>query len=234
MENILKSSDARAAQLLDQYKSRLPVQSTSTGSWFNVNMGGSELLRAVVHNILTEPLQMGQVINRCVETIMFLKCSKSRIISCGPTDLESTFLAALKTKTDSEIVVHDACGETSSIIAFGQSAATPKRPKIAIVGMAGRFPNAADHEKFWNLLEAGLDVHKKVRLRPKPCSVLELNGCRSPKIASMRRNTTTRRARLVTPATHHLDASSMSQDFSIPASSTCHLAKLYRQIQCID
>ncbi|KAL8723506.1 MAG: hypothetical protein Q9225_000239 [Loekoesia sp. 1 TL-2023] len=28
--------------------------------------------------------------------------------------------------------------------------------------MAGRFPNAADHEKFWELLEAGLDVHRKV------------------------------------------------------------------------
>ena len=34
--------------------------------------------------------------------------------------------------------------------------------KIAIVGMAGRFPNAADHEKLWDLLLKGLDVHRKV------------------------------------------------------------------------
>ena len=33
---------------------------------------------------------------------------------------------------------------------------------IAIVGMAGRFPDAADHEKFWELLEKGLDVHREV------------------------------------------------------------------------
>ncbi|KAG8525619.1 Type I Iterative PKS [Bacidia gigantensis] len=28
--------------------------------------------------------------------------------------------------------------------------------------MAGRFPDAADHEKFWDLLEAGLDVHRRI------------------------------------------------------------------------
>jgi len=33
---------------------------------------------------------------------------------------------------------------------------------IAIVGMAGRFPDAADHEKFWDLLEKGLDVHREI------------------------------------------------------------------------
>ena len=37
-----------------------------------------------------------------------------------------------------------------------------KDSKIAIVGMAGRFPNATDHEAFWKLLEQGLDVHREV------------------------------------------------------------------------
>lgn len=36
------------------------------------------------------------------------------------------------------------------------------RTKLAIVGMAGRFPDAASHEKLWELLERGLDVHRKV------------------------------------------------------------------------
>ena len=39
---------------------------------------------------------------------------------------------------------------------------TTKRPLLAIVGMAGRFPDAADIAKFWSLLEAGLDVHREV------------------------------------------------------------------------
>src|SRR5213078_4998 len=37
-----------------------------------------------------------------------------------------------------------------------------KDAKIAIVGMSGRFPDAASHELFWDLLEKGLDVHRPV------------------------------------------------------------------------
>lgn len=161
VEKILKSSDPRAVRFLDQYKTRLPVQSTSSGSWFDINTGAGKLLTAAVRDILNEPLRMGQVLSSCVDAVTSLKCLKTRIISCGPTELESTFVATLKSKTTSTIVVDDASGETSTI-PLGQSTATPKRPKIAIVGMAGRFPNAADHEKFWSLLEAGLDVHKKI------------------------------------------------------------------------
>lgn len=36
------------------------------------------------------------------------------------------------------------------------------RCKLAIVGMAGRFPDAASHQKLWELLEKGLDVHREV------------------------------------------------------------------------
>lgn len=173
VEKILKSSGSRAVRLLDQYKTLLPVQSTSSGSWFDVNTGAGELLTAVVRNILNEPFRMGQVLSTCVDAVTSSKCLKTRIISCGPTDLESTFVAALKSKTTSKIVVPDVSGKTSTI-PLGPSTATPKRPKIAIVGMAGRFPNAADHEKFWNLLEAGLDVHKKVRLHENLCPIYEL------------------------------------------------------------
>lgn len=233
VEKILKSSDSQTVQLLDQYKTRLPVQSTSTGSWFDLNMGASKLLTAVVQNILIEPLRMGQVLNSCVETLRALKCLTSRVISCGPTDMEKGFVAVLQSMTDAKIILHEASGETSTI-SLGQNTATPKRPKIAIVGMAGRFPNAADHEKFWNLLEAGLDVHKKVLLHPIPVPCSRLVGCRSPRIALMQRNTTIRRARLVTPATHRLDASLMSQGFSIPVSSTCPPARQCRPIQCTD
>lgn len=175
VEKILKSSDSQTVQLLDQYKTRLPVQSTSTGSWFDLNMRADKLLMAVVRNILVEPLRMGQVLNSCVETLRALNCLTSRVISCGPTGLEKSLVAALQSMTDAKIIVHDTSGETSSTISLGPNTAAPKRPKIAIVGMAGRFPNAADHEKFWNLLEAGLDVHKKVLLYPNPCPVLALS-----------------------------------------------------------
>ena len=33
---------------------------------------------------------------------------------------------------------------------------------IAIIGMSGRFPGAETLDEFWNILESGLDLHKKV------------------------------------------------------------------------
>ncbi|RDW64444.1 Male sterility, NAD-binding [Aspergillus mulundensis] len=39
---------------------------------------------------------------------------------------------------------------------------TGKKPKLAIVGMSGRFPGAKDNDAFWDLLHQGLDVHKPV------------------------------------------------------------------------
>ena len=42
-------------------------------------------------------------------------------------------------------------------------APNPKTPKLAIIGMSGRFPGGAnDVEAFWDLLYKGLDVHKSV------------------------------------------------------------------------
>lgn len=38
----------------------------------------------------------------------------------------------------------------------------PSKPDIAVVGMAGRFPEADDAEKFWLLLQAGRDVHRTI------------------------------------------------------------------------
>jgi len=34
--------------------------------------------------------------------------------------------------------------------------------KLAIVGMAGRFPSSGDHHKFWKLLMDGIDAHREV------------------------------------------------------------------------
>nr|QDK64760.1 AshP [Aschersonia paraphysata] len=36
------------------------------------------------------------------------------------------------------------------------------RSKIAIIGFSGRFPEADDNKEFWELLAAGLDVHKEI------------------------------------------------------------------------
>ncbi|KAI3335280.1 ketoacyl-synt-domain-containing protein [Ustulina deusta] len=39
---------------------------------------------------------------------------------------------------------------------------SPGKPKLAIIGMSGRFPGAQDNEAFWDVLYQGLDMHKGV------------------------------------------------------------------------
>ncbi len=162
VKKILGSSDTRGVQVLDQYKTRFSLQSTSTGLWFDKDMSANKLLMAVVHDILIEPLRIGRVLERCAETALALKSSKCRIISCAPTDLQNSFVNVVKSTTKADVVFQEELGDVSLSIPTSQNPQYSKRPRLAIVGMAGRFPNAADHEKFWELLEAGLDVHKKV------------------------------------------------------------------------
>ncbi|RCI12041.1 hypothetical protein L249_0133, partial [Ophiocordyceps polyrhachis-furcata BCC 54312] len=61
-----------------------------------------------------------------------------------------------------------------------------KKPKLAIIGMSGRFPDAQDTEAFWDLLSQGLDVHKTVppkrwdiRTHVDPTGQAK-NTCRTP------------------------------------------------------
>jgi acyl transferase domain-containing protein len=68
----------------------------------------------------------------------------------------------LKAQTDLEIILRRplaAAKQTSA--ATGDDHRATGRAKLAIVGMAGRFPDAASHEKLWELLEKGLDVHRE-------------------------------------------------------------------------
>lgn len=62
-----------------------------------------------------------------------------------------------------EVVLNEHSVHSPDLASLQRSSGTSKKSKIAVVGMAGRFPSAADHEKLWKLLEAGLDVHRKVR-----------------------------------------------------------------------
>ncbi|KAK3319477.1 beta-ketoacyl synthase [Cercophora scortea] len=54
----------------------------------------------------------------------------------------------------------------------------PKTPKLAIIGMAGRFPGGANStEAFWDILHEGLDVHKSVPPRRwDPDTHVDLTG----------------------------------------------------------
>lgn len=136
--------------------------STSTGKWFSDKMTTTEILTSIINDILNEPLRLYEVLNGCTQAVTSSDISKCRIIACGQTSAESAFATALRSGTKAEVIINQDELRNSSTLRLNQAPRYSKKPKLAIVGMAGRFPNAADHEKFWELLYAGLDVHREV------------------------------------------------------------------------
>lgn len=161
-KNFLRSTNTKASHILPTYRLALPLISTSTGQCFDEKLEASALLASIIEDILKQPFHLEKVVDGCTNLANGL--SKYTMISFGPNSAESMIIKALESETNATVEIHEASPANipQGLTAFGDAPRTSRRPKLAIVGMAGRFPNAADHEKFWDLLEAGLDVHKRV------------------------------------------------------------------------
>jgi len=162
-KRLIRATSPRSPQTLSNYSLALPLLSTSSGQLFDERLQTLDLLVAVVDDILKHSLYFGKVIDGCTRNLGDLTTSKCNIVSFGPKNAEDVISKALISKTDFKVTEHSHANVAKSLNPFGDAPRTSKKPKLAIVGMAGRFPNAADHQKFWDLLEAGLDVHRKVR-----------------------------------------------------------------------
>ena len=121
------------------------------------------LLSAVVHEILSAPLQFHKALSGNLEFAQQFKGSRALVIPCGPTHAASTLANVLRSKTNLEVVLRSppqvSPGGAAGII--GNHGSTGQC-KLAIVGMAGRFPDSASHEALWELLEKGIDAHRVV------------------------------------------------------------------------
>ncbi|KAL8736780.1 MAG: hypothetical protein Q9166_000146 [cf. Caloplaca sp. 2 TL-2023] len=71
-------------------------------------------------------------------------------------------VASVRKEAGADVMLHGALVQHSGTKSLSGISRSSRKSKIAIVGMAGRFPSAADHERFWPLLEAGSDVHRKI------------------------------------------------------------------------
>ena len=163
LKSLLHASNPKAAHVLKTNKLTLPLMSSNSGKLFPHDLGASELFAVVIEDILKKTLRLQSIIDGCVSLVTHSSCTNCSITSFGPTSSESLIIKALNSETSAEITTQQAQTTMSDgTTPFGGAPQTSRRPKLAIVGMAGRFPDAADHEKFWNLLEAGLDVHRKV------------------------------------------------------------------------
>ncbi|KAK8113417.1 hypothetical protein PG984_013943 [Apiospora sp. TS-2023a] len=144
----------------------LSALSTSTGQPFPGG-GARQLLEQIVNEIMKCPIEWDSVVesllqqaNENLTTVYRISVFRN---SLPIQDLMST-LAAKRPSLD--VTVQELI---PAIAATADSSATTEAPrgtgqaKIAIVGMSCRMPGGAtDTDKFWELLEQGLDVHRKI------------------------------------------------------------------------
>lgn len=136
--------------------------SCTTGTWLT-KPDTKSLFKSVVSEILSEPLMFTRVLDGCLSLARGFDGDECFILPLGPTQNASTLANRVKAQTKLKVTLRSSPqiakeSVASSIGNHGSSG----RCKLAIVGMAGRFPDAASHEKLWELLEKGLDVHRVV------------------------------------------------------------------------
>ncbi|KAJ4348315.1 polyketide synthase [Didymosphaeria variabile] len=118
-----------------------------------------DLLRSALSDVLLEPVRWDSLLEEAVSQITSVSNAEASVSAVGVTNVVNSLASALKAGGQSSVKVRD---HTAWAVKSEHSKGRTQNDKIAIVGMAGRFPSAASHDQLWELLEKGLDVHREV------------------------------------------------------------------------
>lgn len=160
-EDIHRIITPETREMFGQLEVQFPVISSVTGRQMAAS-NSLELLEKSLEEILLEPLQWNNVLERIIPDVLASPNRGCKVHAIGPTNITSSLVSALKTAGAGRVSTEDYNSWLSQSPVISPSMAKMSDSNIAIVGMAGRFPDAADHELLWALLEQGLDVHREV------------------------------------------------------------------------
>lgn len=116
-----------------------------------------ELVKQVYHDILSEPIIWENVVNGTKECVEESGIKKWVVRTFGPASAAQSMISTLKGELKVDISIDESFDISRTLDA------NSKRIPLAIVGMAGRFPEAVNHDELWKVLEGSLDCHKIVR-----------------------------------------------------------------------
>jgi len=149
--------------ILGNTKPRSAVLSTS-GTWFP-ETDTESLFRSAALECLNNPLQFGKSLNACLEVARDFLGSSCFVIPLGATQFAVALVNLIKSRIGNDAFIRGTPQiHLEDRLNSNISNHKPQlgRCKLAITGMAGRFPDAESHEALWELLAKGLDVHKVV------------------------------------------------------------------------
>ncbi|KAF2966958.1 hypothetical protein GQX73_g6613 [Xylaria multiplex] len=162
IDQLLHLNDEHVTAVLAGSKPQSGVMSCVTGRNFS-DTDTKSLLRAVVHEILNDPLYFHRALNGSIDEARNFTGSRVLVIPCGPTQAASTLANLLRSETKLEVILRlpPQVSRESNATHIGNHGSTGKC-KLAIVGMAGRFPDSESAEALWDLLEKGIDAHRVI------------------------------------------------------------------------
>ncbi|KAL4776690.1 hypothetical protein BDW60DRAFT_213360 [Aspergillus nidulans var. acristatus] len=144
------------------YSPAIPVYQTSTGRPFTASTAKG-LFEQLVLELLTQPILWDNVVQGVVDQAYATSAASCDVlvfrISVPINDLRTTLGSKLQGfETSTEELIPWILQKSDMEIPRGTA-----QSKIAIIGMSCRMPGGAtDTEKFWELLEQGLDVARKI------------------------------------------------------------------------
>lgn len=145
-----------ASRNTEAQPNQIPVFSSSG----TIVKGGSfeTHLKDAVGQILLRPIHWDGILE---ELQIYLQKVGSQMFSVVPigTKADQLIYTALK-QTSLRALLLPTPAQSKLSLPEDASYSNPGKPKLAIIGMSGRFPGAKDNEAFWDLLHQGLDAHR--------------------------------------------------------------------------
>ena len=161
MQRVIRTSSIDALDA--KFPPGVPVLSTSTGKPYPAK-SASELFEHLISELLTQAIKWDTVIEGVIEQANNVAASECQVLVFRNSLPVHDLLAALKSD------LHGFEASTEELIPWIAQKVNdqevprgPGQTKIAIVGMSCRMPGGATNtDKFWDLLEKGMDVHRKI------------------------------------------------------------------------
>jgi iterative type I PKS product template protein len=150
--------DKDAVRHLQQFRPLALVHSATHGNCHTAT-STLDLMRLALGEILLEQVRWDNLLQEVVSQVTASGSAECAVSAIGVTNIANSLASALKAGGQSSISVRD---HTSWVPVTVESYGRTQNDKIAIVGMSGRFPGAANADELWELLEKGLDVHREV------------------------------------------------------------------------
>ncbi|KAB5542432.1 type I polyketide synthase, partial [Coniochaeta sp. 2T2.1] len=152
------------AGAISRRQAQLPVISSSSGEVFNAS-SYEELLHFCLKDVLLLPLDATHI-TQAVARILEGTVAQCTLKPIGTT-IGSSIQSMLQPHSPKTLVLDQSLNEVQEnpVTAAPNTSIPSGRPsdsKIAIVGMSGRFPDAANLNSFWDLLYQGRDVHRQI------------------------------------------------------------------------